>query len=352
MKENLRKLVFCLIILAVTIPFTSCGNSSGSQAKNEQEEDPGVPVETAKVIQGSISATYSGSASLEAEAEAEVVAKVSGVVKEIFVEEGHLVKADQMLARLDDEQFRLEFNQAKARLEQLAKDFERNENLLKNKITSQEAYEKSKSEYHSQKASCDLAQLRLDYTEIKAPINGIVSLRHIKVGNMVNSNQPTFHITDFDPLLAVLHIPEREMRKLQIGYPASLSADALPGDEFNGEILRISPVVNASTGTVKVTVVVDDRSRQLKPGMFTRVQIIYDTRENTLLVPKNAVMTEDSESSVFVVNEDTVSKRIVDIGYNNATHTEILSGLNAGDTIVSTGLSSLKDGSKVNIVNQ
>lgn len=352
MKENLRKVIICLIIFAFTIPFISCGNSSGSQANNEQEEDPGVPVETAKVIQGSISATYTGSASLEAEAESEVVAKVSGVVKEIFVEEGYAVKADQVLAKLDDEQFTLEFNQAKTRLEQLAKEFERNENLLKNKITSQEAYEKTKSEYHSQKAACDLAQLRLDYAEIKAPISGIVSLRHIKVGNMVNINQPTFHITDFDPLLAVLHIPEKEMRKLQIGYPSSLTADALPDAEFNGEILRISPVVNASTGTVKVTVVVDDRTRQLKPGMFTRIQIIYDTRENTLLVPKNAVITEDSESSVFVVNEDTVSKKIVEIGYINATHTEILSGLNVGDTIVSTGLSSLKDGSKVNVVSQ
>jgi RND family efflux transporter MFP subunit len=110
--------------------------------------------------------------------------------------------------------------------------------------------------------------------------------------------------------------------------------------------------VNAGTGTVKVTVVVDDRTRQLKPGMFTRVRIIYDTHEETLLVPKNAVVTEDSESSVFVVKEDTVSKRIVEIGYNNATHIEILSGLNVGDTIVTTGLSSLKDGSKVNIVSQ
>jgi len=350
MSVKLKKLVLFLIIAAVTILFNSCGNSSGSQANNE-EEDPGVPVETAKVIQGSISATYTGSASLEAEAEAEVVAKVSGVVKEIYVEESDAVKTDQVLAKLDDEQFLLELNQAKTRLEQLAKEFERNESLLKNKITSQETYEKTKSEYHSQKAACDLAQLRLDYTEIRAPISGIISLRHIKVGNMVNINQPTFHITDFDPLLAVLHIPEKEMSKLQIGYPSNLTADALPDIEFKGKILRISPVVNAGTGTVKVTVVVDDRTRQLKPGMFTRVKIIYDTHENTLLVPKNAVITEDSESSVFVVNEDTVSKRIVEIGYNNATHTEILSGLNMGDTIVSTGLSSLKDGSKINVVS-
>ncbi len=351
MSVKLNRLVLFLIIAAVIILLNSCGNSSNSQANNE-EEDPGVPVETVKVIQGSISATYTGSASLEAEAEAEVVAKVSGVVKEIYVEESDSVKADQVLAKIDDEQLLLELNQAKARLDQLSKEYERNESLLKNKIASQETYEKTKSEYHSQKAACDLAQLRLNYTEIKAPISGIVSLRHIKVGNMVNVNQPTFHITDFDPLLAVLHIPEKEMSKLQIGYAADLSADALPGVEFKGEILRISPVVNAGTGTVKVTVVVDDRTRQLKPGMFTRVKIIYDTHEKTLLVPKNAVITEDSESSVFVVDEDTVSKRIVEMGYINAKHTEILSGLNAGDTIVSTGLSSLKDGSKVNVVSQ
>jgi membrane fusion protein (multidrug efflux system) len=351
MRVKLKKLVLFLIIAAVIILLNSCGNSSSSQTNNE-EEDPGVPVETVKVIQGSISATYTGSASLEAEAEAEVVAKVSGVVKEIYVEESDPVIADQVLAKLDDEQLLLELNQAKTRLDQLSKEFERNESLLKNKIASQETYEKTKSEYHSQIATCDLAQLRLDYTEIKAPIRGIISLRHIKVGNMVNINQPAFHIMDFDPLLAVLHIPEKEMGKLQIGYPANLSADALPGVEFKGEILRISPVVNAGTGTVKVTVVVDDRTRQLKPGMFTRIQIIYDTHENTLLVPKNAVITEDSESSVFLLDEDTVSKRIVEIGYNNSTHTEILSGLNVGDTIVSTGLSSLKDGSKVNVVSQ
>lgn len=352
MGKKFKKLLFILIITAVTVMLYSCSNQSNSQAIKENDDDPGVPVETAKVIQGSVTATYTGSATLEAEAEAEVVAKVSGVAKEIFVEEGDSIKAGQVLAKLDDEQFILELNQAKSRLEQLASEFKRNENLFKSKITSQESYEKTKSEYHTQKTTCDLAQLRLAYTKIRAPISGIVSLRHIKVGNMVNLNQPTFHITDFNPLLAVLHIPEKEMSKLQIGFPSNISADALPGVEFRGKILRISPVVNAGTGTVKVTVVVDDRTDKLKPGMFTRVQIIYDTHENTLLVPKNAVVTEDTESSVFVVNEDTVSKRKVEIGYNNVTHIEILSGLNVDDTIVTTGLSSLKDGSKVNVVSQ
>ena len=86
--------------------------------------------------------------------------------------------------------------------------------------------------------------------------------------------------------------------------------------------------------------------------MFTRVYIIYDTHENTLLIPKNAVITEDKEAAVFVVDGDKVIKRTVQIGYTNTSHVEILSGLSAGDTIVTTGLGSLKDGSKISVVAQ
>ena len=254
------------------------------------------------------------------------------------------------MAKLDDEQLKLEFFQAKSQLEKLSNEFKINQSLFENKIISRESYEKSKYEHHIQEAAHDLAKLRLDYTEIRAPISGIVSQRFIKVGNMIKMDQPVFSITDFDPLLAVLHVPEKEMSKLQIGLPAEITADALPHAIFQGKILRISPIVDAGTGTIKVTVEVKDKSRRLKPGMFTRVNIVYDEHENTLLVPKDAVLSQDSETTVFVVKKNTVVKREVEIGYENSTHVEIVSGVNIGDIIVTTGLSSLKDGSKISIV--
>lgn len=350
MRVTFKRLVLIVIIITAAIIFYGCEGKSNSQVKNDKEEDTGIPVETTKVIQGSVTATYAGSASLEAEAEALVAAKVSGIVKKIFVEEGDSVTSGQVLAKLDDEQYKLELNQAESILENLSSEYERNQSLFKNKIVSQESYEKTKSEYNTQKSAYDLARLKLNYTDIKAPISGIVSQRLIKVGNMVKLDQPTFQITDFDPLLAVLHVPEREMSKLQIGFPASLTADAIPDSEFRGKILRISPIVDAGTGTFKVTVEVNDKTRKLKPGMFTRVKIIYDTHENTLLVSKNAILSEDTETWVFVVNDDTATKKEVKIGYSNSTHVEILSGLNVGDIIVTTGLSSLKDGSKIKVV--
>ena len=352
MRVRFEHLVIILMIMTATLLFSSCGGNANSQVKEKKQEETAIPVETAEVIQGSITATYAGSTSLEAEEEAEVVAKVSGVVKQIFMEEGYSVKAGQVLAKLDDEQYRLEVNQAHSILDKIFSEFERNESLFRNKIVSQESYEKTKSEYRTQKAAYDLAKLRLDYTEIKAPISGVVSRRFIKVGNMVKVDQPTFQVTDFDPLLAVLHVPEKEMSKLQVGYPAKLTADALPGSEFKGKISRISPIVDAGTGTFKVTVEVNDKTRTLKPGMFTRVQIVYDTHEKAILVLKNAILTEDTQAWVFVVDSDTVTKKEVQIGYSNSTHVEVLSGLNVGDIVVTTGLGSLRDGSKIKLVEQ
>ncbi len=391
MAKKANKIGFIVLVILAFLIIYGCRGQGPANNKSEKEEGPPIPVEVTEVIKGSVSANYSGTATLEAEGEALVVAKVSGVVEKIFVEEGDSVKAGQVLAKLEDEEFIHRLAQVESKLEELDNEFQRNKELFKNKLISAEAYDRTKYEYQTQKSTYDLTKLSLNYTEIKAPISGIVSERFIKVGNMVTVNQETFRVTDFDPLLAVLHVPEKELSKLQAGFPAELMADAVPGEIFSAGILRISPVVSAETGTFKVTVGVTDKTRKLKPGMFTRVNIVQDMHENTLLLPKDAILTEDSESTVFIVkekvedkseneekgekaeeeekpeaetNSDTdsepkepvkslvVSKQKITIGYINSTHVEILSGVKLGDVVVTTGLSSLKDGAKVKVVEK
>ncbi len=400
MSKKTNKTGLIVLIILAFLSIYGCRGQAPANSKSEKEEDPPIPVEVTEVIKGSVSANYSGTATLEAEGEALVVAKVSGVVKKIFVEEGYSVNAGQVLAKLEDEEFIHRLAQEEAKLEELANEFQRNKELFKNKLISAEAYDRTKYEYQTQKSTYDLTKLNLNYTEIKAPISGVVSERFIKVGNMVTVNQETFRVTDFDPLLAVLHVPEKELSKLKAGFPAELMADAIPGEIFSGGILRISPVVSAETGTFKVTVAVTDKTRKLKPGMFTRVNIVYDMHENALLLPKDAILTEDSESTVFIVTEKVeekseeegdpeetgktektdnaaedekkatetnsetdseqkepvkylvASKQEITIGYINSTHVEILSGVELGDVVVTTGLSTLKDGAKVKVVEK
>jgi RND family efflux transporter MFP subunit len=236
-------------------------------------------------------------------------------------------------------------------LHKLENDFRRNEELFNRKLVSAEVFQRAKFEYESQKAAFDMARLDHDYASIRAPISGVVAARMIKVGNMVLPNTPTFRVTDFDPLLAVLHVPEREMSKLRVGQPAALTVDAISGVEFSGRIGRISPVIDPTTGTLKITVEVRDPSRQLKAGMFGRVNIVYDIHTNTLLVPKGAVIAEDAESAVFVVQDSTAYRKVVKTGYVNGVNIEVLEGLNAGEKIVTTGQGSLKDSARVEVIS-
>jgi RND family efflux transporter MFP subunit len=159
-----------------------------------------------------------------------------------------------------------------------------------------------------------------------------------------------FHITDFDPLLAVMHAPERELGKLRPGQQALLTVDALERASFVGTIDRISPIVDAATGTFKVTIEVKDTSKQLKPGMFGRIQVVYDTRPDVLLVPKEAVIEEDETASVYVVQGGQAFRKSVERGYADSRHYEILSGLAVGDTVITAGQTSLRDSTKVGVI--
>jgi membrane fusion protein (multidrug efflux system) len=142
------------------------------------------------------------------------------------------------------------------------------------------------------------------------------------------------------------------MGKLRAGQPAGITVDAISGAEFSGRIARISPVVDPTTGTIKVTVEVRDPSRQLKAGMFGRVNIVYDVHANALLAPKGAVLAEDAESAVFVVQDSVAYRKVVKTGYVNGAHIEILRGLQAGDKIVTIGQGGLKDSSRVEVISR
>ncbi len=349
MKEKLVNIIICLFLAAAILSLFNCGTQSFSQSK-EKKEAPGTPVEVTKVTRGNISAVYSGTTTLETDAEAVVVAKIGGIVQNILAEEGENIKKGQPLAKLEDDRLRLELKQANALLQKLQNQYTRKETLFKDKVISSDDYEQIKYEVQTQESNRELAQLKLAYTTIRAPFSGVVAERFIKLGNMVQVNQPAFKVTNFDALLAVLHVPERAMSRLKKGFPAGVHADALPGTRFRGAILRISPVVDAGTGTFKVTVEVKDPSKQLKPGMFTRVRVVYDTHPQALLVPRDTILSEDSQDWVFVVKDGVAVKTEVTTGYNDKTNTEILTGIEKNDAIVTTGLSSLKDRTKVEII--
>ncbi len=349
--KSARKLLFILSALAVASAMTGCGGKSHSETKKEDDKLI-VPVEIDSVTVGDIAAFFTGTATIEAEQETEVVAKVGGIVEKIMVEEGQFVKTGQVLAKLDAEMISVQLAQAGANLKKLEINFERNKDLHKKQLVSTEVFQQSQYEYEQQKASYDMAKLNLDYSEIKTPISGVVSERKIKVGNMILPNQTTFKVSGLDPLIAVLFVPERHLDKLRTGQLSRLAVDAINSEEIDGHIKRISPIVDPSTGTVKVTIETKDPFGRLRPGMFARIKIIYDVHANTMKIPKDAIISEDRESAVYVVRDSVAYKHNISIGYINTTHVEVLEGLALDDVIVTTGKGSLKDSTKVEIVRK
>jgi membrane fusion protein, multidrug efflux system len=334
------------VLLALAL-LSSCSDNK----QDEKKEEAAVPVEVAKVTVGAIDAAYRGTATLEAEDEATVMAKTGGVIEQILAEEGQRVRVGQPLARLETDRLKLEAARAKAEADKAQENFDRNTRIYEKNLISKELYDQSRFALDAARAAYELARLTLRESEIRAPIGGIVSARYIKVGNVIATNAAAFKITQMDTLHAHIYVPERDIQKLAPRQAAVLTLDAWPDKSFRGEILRVNPVVDANTGTVKVTVALAGGQAELKPGMFGRVEILYDRRDAATLVPKDAVLTEDAAQSVFVVANGKARRRPIKIGYADAEHYEVLDGLKSGDEVVTTGQANLKDDAKVHVVN-
>jgi len=342
-----------LLLLTLTMLIQGCmSQANGSEDPDATEEVPAIPVEAATVAQSDVAAFYSGTATLVADEQATVVSQITGVVLEIKAEEGDYVEAGQILAQVETDRYALQVERANAALKRLEMDYQRKKELYGKKLVSAEDFERVAAEYAAQKAGVDLARLDLEYTNIRAPISGFISERLVRAGNLVTLNQPVYRVTSYDPLLAVLHVPERELSVLHKGLEVSMSLDAWPGESFAGEVIRISPVVDPSTGTFRVTAKITDHGQMLKPGLFGRVGILYDLHEDVPVIPRSAVITEDELSHVFVINEaGSAARREIKLGYEREGLIEVLAGLAQGETVVTAGKGSLSDGTQVEVVN-
>ena len=330
----------------------ACQSGTPSEDEDSGEDTPPVPVEISAPVRGDVYAMYTGTAPIEAYAEADVVAKVAGEVRELLVEEGDEVSKGQVLARLDGERLRLELSESEAKLRKLQRDYERNVDLKAKGLISDGDFEKIKYEMEALEAAFNLASLELDYTQIRAPIDGVIAERFVKLGNTISEGDALFKVTSLDPLVAYLHVPEREYRHIDPGQPVGIEIDALGDEPVVATVTRVSPVVDPQTGTFKITVEITDETRRIKPGMFGRIGVIYDVHENALQIPRSAVIEDQGTASVFVVDDDRAVRKPVTTGYGNRGMVEITSGLDDGEQVVTVGQASLKQDSRVTVINR
>ncbi len=340
-------------MIACALLLGACGqDEQESKVTGEEEETAPVPVEVSTPTRGDILAVYSGTAPIEALAEADVIAKVSGEVRSILAEEGDTVKKGQILARLDGDMLKLELSESEANLRKLQRDYERNVDLKDKGLISTGDFDKIKYEMEALEASFNLASLELDYTQIRAPIAGVISERFAKIGNTISAGAAMFRVTSLDPLVAYLHVPEREYRHIAKGQPVAIEIDALQGQRLLAAVTRISPIVDPETGTFKITIEIVDEDRRIKPGMFGRIGIVYDTHENALQIPRSAILEDSGTASVFVVEDNKAVRRAIQTGYGQSGMVEVIDGLFDDDRVITIGQNGLKEDAVVTVINE
>lgn len=335
--------------LAILLGGWGCspGNSDATTfengAKDENRKEEAVPVEVASLGHGEIEAVLRLSSNLEAEREVQVFAEAPRRVTRLLVEEGDAVRKGQQLVQLQDEEQKSAVAKAEIELKESQQNYERTQELYEQKLVTEELFTEAGYTVERNRLALEDARRELGYTQVRAPIAGVITQRLVNLGDHVTENQPLFSIVDFDSIVARIYVPEKDMVRLAVSQPARLKADALGSVVFSGNIDRISPIVDPATGTVKVTVATP-RQEGLRPGMYVDVELVTAVHEDALLVPKRALVYDNDQVFVFRLKDGRRVERLrVTPLLENVDYIEPAEGLAAGDDLVVAGQSGLKD---------
>jgi membrane fusion protein (multidrug efflux system) len=346
----LGTLVVVLAVVGVFIAQNANGSSKNDKDKKKGkkgEEAVAAPVELTAVTRGGISTWLQTTTTLEARNEATLVARAQGQVVELPADEGRWVEKGATLARLDDTEARLGVRRAELALEVAARELERANTLVGQGFLSQKELDDLQLKQRTAEVVLEEARYALSQTRVTAPFSGRVTSRMIKLGETVTVGRDCFHVVDFDPLLAHVYFPERELSKVRVGQTAMLSFDAQPGQEVPARVSIVNPVVDRANGTFRVTLEVSNNASQLRPGAFARVKLRTASLDQALLIPRRGVLSEDGESYVFIARGDSCVRQAVKVGAVEDEIAQILDGLKPGDSVVTVGQSGLKPGARI-----
>ncbi len=361
---------FLLALLLLIAPLSGCGLWGGDEDANDddsadgdgdddsadgasEEEDERVPVRIQTLERGPISERIATSATVDSDQRADILVETGGTVEKIHVEEGAEVNAGQVLASLRNPQLKGEFDRAKAEYERAKEDFESVKSLFDKGFVARNEFDTASYTFDTSRLSFDQSREAYSARELTTPIRGTVSLRDLRYGEIVAPPRLAFQVVDMTRLKVDISLPERDLARIAAKQIARIRTQVLKDVEVGGVVQRISPVVDPATGTVKVTIAVDPGQQKLRPGMFVNVDVIVNTHEEAILLPKRALVYAEGKPYVFVLerkDEQTTAKRnAVQLGVSEDDQVEVLEGVDAGDQVIIVGQSTLRDGGTVRV---
>lgn len=367
--------------LLLALLLAACGQSKAQDpAKKAAAERKPLPVTVARVETRAVQRSVETVGSLLAWEESQVKAEVPGTVDKIFADLGDRVKAGQVLATVDPQEFRLQVEQADASL-RMAKEtqermraeqdearanLERAEELYRRELISAQERDRWRTQYRvtqalAQSSAADIQRMeaalgvsrkKLQDATIRAPITGAVAKRHVNVGEFVKDGAPLFTLVVADPLKYAGTVPERYAPELRVGQTLQLTVEAHPGQTFSGQMTRVAPAVEVQTRSLSLEARVPNADGRLRPGFFAKGAVLTRKDEAVTFVPAGAVTYFVGITKVFVVADGKAQERLVKAGSRQAGWIEILQGVRAGEAVATTNLPQLFNGAPVTVVQK
>lgn len=335
-------------LLAFGLGLAMACNPAGARPEGDAEEtEQRAPVLVEPVAKGTIEASIEAASTIEAEQMVTVHAESTGRIVMLDFEEGDRVSAGKLLAKIKADAQANTLDRASTSLEKAKRDLEIVERLHAQRVASDDELAQARLAYETARIDVKDSRRNVRSTNVFAPFGGTVTERFARQGAFVSAGQQILTITDFNTLVARVYVPEKDLDRIRIGQRALVVGKAARSRRGEGEIVRIAPVVDAATGTVKVTVALPPAlsgENGFVPGMYAEVKMTTDKHEGALLVSKRALIREDEEAFVFVARGETAHRVRIVVGLEDADRVEVLEGLEVGDEVIVSGQAGLKDG--------
>jgi RND family efflux transporter MFP subunit len=348
-------------MFAASLLLSACSGTTGDGAAERT-----VPVKTAAAAKGSITSYAHVSGTTQALQQAKVGSKVEGVIKEILADQGSPVQKGQVLVRLEPQDFTLAVDQARAGLQQAEhdlaqqeKDWKRIANLYERRVVPKHRYDAMEATHGiargrvaEAKAALGLAQRKYEDSIVQAPFDGVVTAKMMHEGEVSSLwayKWEVLEIMDLSSIKLECDMSERLKARIREGMEAEVRLDAYPDAAFAGSIAVVNPLVEPAQRTFRIKIIIPNPERTLTAGMFARVRIALDRRDNVLVIPAGDILERPDGHFIFVVKDGTAEQRRITLGARDNQTAEVTTGLQEGEIVVTEGSHRLQNGYKVDI---
>ncbi len=341
---KIKTLVYSLLLIGLVglIGYRITKNSDAKGPKDKEKDKQPITVSGTVVHLQTFDNNLALSGSIEANEQVEIRSEVSGIVKNIYFQEGSNVSKGQVLFKVNDIELKAQLAQAKTK-ESLASENERRAKLLLQKeAISQEEYDVARADYQSAKAQSQLIQAQIEKTSVRAPFSGKIGLRSISPGTYVTSTLLVAKLVNSGQLKITFSIPEKYTSQVKKNATITFKVTGA-NQSYSAKIYAIEPEVEIATRTLKVRALADNKDGKLLPGTFADVQLPLDIIKDAVVIPTEAIIPVQDGKKVFIANKGMAKEVMVETATRTDASILVLSGLKVGDTVLTSGVMSLKD---------